>query len=270
MILGQGDKLLFFGDSVTSCFRKSEAHRPYGNGFVSLVRSLLLARFPELDLLVENRGAGGTTVRKAQLRWESDVVAERPDWLAVMLGVNDVVFSLMPSRTTEAVGIAEYETAYRRLLDETKVRIDARLILMEPCTSTPRVDSETAAACSLSTAAIGEVYPDLVTKTEAAYRVPLEEARRTHAYLFDTAAPDGEAWEQSHACLRALLDERGEIVRRLAAEYGALLVRTQAALDEALRHQPPWFWALDRTHPSPAGHGVITRAFLRTIGYGDV
>ena len=269
MILQPGQKLLFFGDSVTSCFRRSDAHRPYGNGFVSLVRALLLARYPELDLTVENRGKGGTTVRKAALRWESDVISERPDWLAVMLGVNDVVFLLMPSRTAEAVGAAEYEAGYRRLLDEANERTGARLILMEPCTATPRVGGDSAAR-SLSMAAIGETYPSLVTKADAASRVPLDEARRTHAFLFDPKAPDGELWEQAHVCLRGLLEARGEIVRRLAAEYGAVLVRTQAAFDEALRHQPAWFWALDRTHPSAAGHAVIARAFLRATGYGDV
>ena len=58
--------------------------------------------------------------------------------------------------------------------------------------------------------------------------------------------------------------------RELAADFDAIHVPTQAAFDEAIRHQPPMFWAADRVHPGAPGHAVIARAFLRAVGYGDV
>jgi lysophospholipase L1-like esterase len=270
VIFAEGQKLLFMGDSVTSSFRRSEAHRPYGNGFVNLVRALLLARYPALDLTVENRGAGGLTVRKAALRWESDVIAERSDWLAVMLGINDGLFSLMSHRLGEAVSVGEYERTYRRLLRETTTRTGARLILLEPCVVVPPPAGDPALIPGVTLEALSHAYPALMADADTAYRVPLEEARRTHPHLFHPDAPRGAEWERCQLFLRALVDERRAVVARLAREFVAVLVRTQDAFDDALRYQPPWYWALDRVHPSAAGHAVIARAFLRGAGYGDV
>jgi lysophospholipase L1-like esterase len=69
---------------------------------------------------------------------------------------------------------------------------------------------------------------------------------------------------------RALIDQCCGAVHRLAQEFDAVLVRTQAAFDEALQGQPPEFWATDRVHPGAPGHAVIARAWLRAVGYGDV
>jgi lysophospholipase L1-like esterase len=69
---------------------------------------------------------------------------------------------------------------------------------------------------------------------------------------------------------RALIDRYIAVVHRLAERYDALLVPTQAAFDAALQAQPASYWAPDRVHPNAPGHAVIARAFLRTVGYGDV
>ncbi len=45
MLLGPGQKIVFIGDSITDCDRRGRA-APYGHGYVSLVRSLLLACYP--------------------------------------------------------------------------------------------------------------------------------------------------------------------------------------------------------------------------------
>ena len=62
MIFGTGQKILFIGDSITDCGRR-DAAAPYGNGYMSLVRSFVIARYPELGLSFKNRGVGGDTVR---------------------------------------------------------------------------------------------------------------------------------------------------------------------------------------------------------------
>lgn len=77
--------------------------------------------------------------------------------------------------------------------------------------------------------------------------------------------------EQDHADpFRAIMDSYLPVVQRLAGECDAVLIRTQAAFDEALAAQPAAFWANDRVHPNTPGHAVIARAFLRGVGYGDV
>ena len=69
---------------------------------------------------------------------------------------------------------------------------------------------------------------------------------------------------------RSQMDRYIDAVHALAGEFDAVLVRTQAAFDDALARQPPAFWADDRVHPGGPGHAVIARAFLRAVGYGDV
>lgn len=125
-----GQKILFIGDSITDCGRRAE-YAPYGQGYVSLVRALLLARYPELHLTIENRGIGGNTVRHLDERWETDVIAERPDWLSVKIGINDV-WRTFDRGGDGAVPIDEYEATYRRLLQRAVDETDCRLIIADP------------------------------------------------------------------------------------------------------------------------------------------
>lgn len=130
MIFEAGQKIVFVGDSITDCGRR-DAEAPYGNGYVSLVRSLVTARYPERRFRWENRGVGGDTVRHLDARWEQDVIAEQPDWLSVKIGINDV-WRAFGTNAHEAVPIGEYEETYRRLLRRAVDETGCRLIVAEP------------------------------------------------------------------------------------------------------------------------------------------
>jgi lysophospholipase L1-like esterase len=65
--------------------------------------------------------------------------------------------------------------------------------------------------------------------------------------------------------MRARMDEYGEIVRQTAAKHGTNFVDTQAAFEPVLAHFHSAALAWDRVHPSPAGHMVIARAFLKAF-----
>lgn len=56
---------------------------------------------------------------------------------------------------------------------------------------------------------------------------------------------------------------RGEIVRRLAAESGAVLVPLQAVFADALLRAPADYWSFDGIHPNAQGHWLIAEAWLR-------
>jgi len=79
--LRANQKLLFIGDSITDCGRRNTA-APYGSGYVREVYLWLGALYPELNVTVVNQGISGNTSRDLVTRWESDVIAEQPDWLA--------------------------------------------------------------------------------------------------------------------------------------------------------------------------------------------
>src|SRR5690606_39099260 len=60
MIFEHKQKILFIDDSITDTGRR-DANAPYGNGYMSLVRAMTIARYPYLGLRWENRGIGGDT-----------------------------------------------------------------------------------------------------------------------------------------------------------------------------------------------------------------
>lgn len=126
----RGQKILFIGDSITDCGRR-DVNAPYGNGYVSLVRAMVDARYPELDLTWENRGIGGNTTEHLLARWDEDAIAEQPDWLSVMIGINDV-WRTFDSGGQGAVSIEDYEANLRTLLQQVTEKTSARLIVAEP------------------------------------------------------------------------------------------------------------------------------------------
>ena len=130
MLFERGQKIVLIGDSITDADRRGSA-APYGNGYVNIVRSLVLARYPELGLTFVNKGVGGDTTRNLAARWHQDVIAEQPDWLSVKIGINDV-WRAFGSNVHQAVPLPEYTATLRDLLDQTRAATRARLILAEP------------------------------------------------------------------------------------------------------------------------------------------
>jgi lysophospholipase L1-like esterase len=67
--------------------------------------------------------------------------------------------------------------------------------------------------------------------------------------------------------MRKRMDEYGQLVRKIAREHGCRFGDTQAAYDKALQSVPFATLAGDKVHPSPAGHMVLARVFLKTVDY---
>ncbi len=130
MIFEKGQRVVFIGDSITDCGRRDHA-APYGNGYMSLVQAFVTAAHPELGLTWVNRGVSGDTVRDLAARWERDVIEQRPDWLSVKIGINDV-WRFFQDRPDQAVPLDEYTTTLRALLADTVERTGCRLILADP------------------------------------------------------------------------------------------------------------------------------------------
>ncbi|BBH22399.1 lipase [Paenibacillus baekrokdamisoli] len=121
MLFQQGQRIVFIGDSITDCGRKSDPEG-IGNGYVRVVRDYLSIGLPAVSLQVENRGISGETILDLKARWQEDVIALNPDWLSVSIGIND---------DWKEVSLTQYRDTYRELLTETKKQTAASLILME-------------------------------------------------------------------------------------------------------------------------------------------
>lgn len=129
-------RVLLLGDSVTDCGRArpvGEAPDGLGDGYVRMVDALLRTIHPTHDLTVLNLGVSGDTVRDLAARWDRDVIALQPDWLTVLIGINDVwrVFHEVPERRVEAVPADEFERTYDALLARTKPQLRG-LVLLTP------------------------------------------------------------------------------------------------------------------------------------------
>jgi hypothetical protein len=57
-----------------------------------------------------------------------------------------------------------------------------------------------------------------------------------------------------------------ETVRRIAADFDALLVPFQAAIDEEIKKVPPEKWSLDSVHPEVWAHCWIAQQWLSATG----
>jgi lysophospholipase L1-like esterase len=99
---------------------------------------------------------------------------------------------------------------------------------------------------------------------ERNYRLVLEQAVQSGAKLvllepFVLPVPeDRKRWRED-------LDPKILVVRGLAKEFAATLVPLDRLFAEAARSRPPEFWAADGVHPSPAGHALISQAWLRAV-----
>lgn len=59
------------------------------------------------------------------------------------------------------------------------------------------------------------------------------------------------------------LIERRKVVAELAKEFGAVHIPLQDLFNQAFKRAPQSHWAADGVHPTPAGHQLITDAWLQ-------
>jgi lysophospholipase L1-like esterase len=175
MLFEPQQKVLFIGDSITDAGRTGPA-APYGDGYVSQIRNFLLARYPERHLTIVNRGVSGNTTRDLRARWRADVLAHRPDWLALKIGINDV-WRAFGGNPREAVPLPEYTANLRHLLDQTRAHTPARLILLTPYMIEPDRAQPMRAAMDRYGAAVQALAPEyeaILIDTQAAFDAALQ------------------------------------------------------------------------------------------------
>lgn len=137
MLFDKNDTILFTGDSVTDCGRmrpvgEGELFESLGTGYVRAIDTVLQAFAPELQLRIVNTGIGGNKVTDLEKRWQTDVMDLKPDWLCVLIGVNDSYSQFhspfVPSWHTD---IKTYSRTLESLVEQAKPRTKG-MILMSP------------------------------------------------------------------------------------------------------------------------------------------
>ena len=136
MVFNKGDKIVFIGDSISDYKRKKPIGEglfdAYGYSYVANVASLLGCMYPEEHLRVINMGIDGNQVRDLEARWQTDVIDLKPDWVSILIGINDVWRQFDSPEIIEThVLPEEYRKRYEALIIRTLPHVK-RMIVMSP------------------------------------------------------------------------------------------------------------------------------------------
>ena len=101
--LKKGDRIIFFGDSLTALAIK-DPNVPEGKGYVPLVRAALKDNGVDVDAVA----TGGHKVTDLLKRVDQDVLAKKPTFVVIQIGVNDASAGVTPelfkSQLEELIG----------------------------------------------------------------------------------------------------------------------------------------------------------------------
>jgi isoamyl acetate esterase len=120
--LKQGDKVLFFGDSLTALAVKDK-NVPEGKGYVPLVRETLRGKGVEVDAVA----TGGHKVTDLLKRVDGDVLSKKPTIVVIQIGVNDASANVTPE-------------AFKAQLEELIGRLQKGGAQVIQCTCTCRIE----------------------------------------------------------------------------------------------------------------------------------
>ncbi|HEY9076475.1 MAG TPA: SGNH/GDSL hydrolase family protein [Anaerolineaceae bacterium] len=121
--------VLFQGDSITDAHRNRDILDDLGSGYPSLIGAWYSALYAEKAVRFINRGISGNRVKDLRARWQADCLDLQPDWVSILIGVNDTWRRYDSNDPTTADA---FERDYRAIIESTQQTLNARIILMEP------------------------------------------------------------------------------------------------------------------------------------------
>lgn len=126
--IGQGDVVLFQGDSITDAGRVRDNGNDLGRGYALMAAAQFSAKYPEKQVQFLNRGISGNRVVDLQQRWDQDCLNLKPNLVSIYIGINDTWrrYDRNDPTSTES-----FEAGYRDLLTQT-AETGAKLVLIEP------------------------------------------------------------------------------------------------------------------------------------------
>ncbi len=194
MKIGPGSKLLFIGDSITDCNRAKPVgeglFNALGTGYVSLVDAHLGACCPERRIRVVNMGVSGNTVRNLKHRWATDVLALRPDWVSIMIGVNDVWRQFdTPLLTENQVLPDEYAATLEELVATTKSQVTG-VVLLTPFYLEPNRRDRMRARL--------DEYGQIVKRIATKHKTVFCDTQAAFDNVLETVYPATLGWDRVH------------------------------------------------------------------------
>ena len=121
--------IVFQGDSITDTGRNREDANDAGAGYPLLVKAELGFDYPERYGFF-NRGISGNRVVDLYARIKKDIINLKPDYLSILIGVNDVWHEIGSQNGVEA---PKYEKIFNMLIEEIKEALpEIKIMILEP------------------------------------------------------------------------------------------------------------------------------------------
>lgn len=121
--------ILFQGDSITDCGRSRESRNNMGHGYATLVGAALGAAEPYQYQFI-NKGISGNRVVDLYARMKIDMVNLKPDYMSILIGINDVWHEFGNQNGVDA---AKFEMVYDLLISELKAALpNLKIMILEP------------------------------------------------------------------------------------------------------------------------------------------
>lgn len=120
LLIGPGQTLLCLGDSITQ----------NASGYCALLAALIMAAYPERGIRVVNAGVSGNRVPDLLARLDRDVLSQKPDWVSVNIGINDVWHGLA-DEGAGGTSLTDYRAGLEALVDRL-LAADIQVVLLPP------------------------------------------------------------------------------------------------------------------------------------------
>lgn len=129
-------RFLIIGDSIADCSRARPVGEGFpdalGGGYPKLLDAMTKVEHPAWRLNLINMATSGDRSRDLVARWQTDCLAQNPDYVLVMIGINDVWRHFdSPLQPQSWVSLEEYEDNLRRMAADTRAA-EAAILFASP------------------------------------------------------------------------------------------------------------------------------------------
>lgn len=121
--------VLFQGDSITDCGRERDNENNTGYGYATMVKGEVGAKNPNVYRFY-NRGISGNRIVDVFARMKVDIINLKPDYMSILIGVNDVWHEF---ELSNGVSAEKFEMVYSLLIEELQQALPGlKIMIMEP------------------------------------------------------------------------------------------------------------------------------------------
>ena len=187
-------KIVVMGDSISDCGRTKPVGEglfgALGRGYVSLFDAMAQVDHPEWGLRVVNMGIDGNTSRDLLARWETDVNAQAPDLVAVLIGINDVWRQFDSPFQPETHVLPDEYAANLRQIARQQTQHPYRLVFLSPFFLEPNPQEPMRARM--------DEYGALMREVATENGIPFVDLQQAFAGLLQNFYPGYLTWDRVH------------------------------------------------------------------------